>query len=111
MAEGLTFDEALTSYVGQFGRGQQLIVAAAALFSIPNAVVSLLWVFVCVDPISVRSWRCTSASHQQCSSVWQAADPHQAFCELPRDQWEWTDYGNNHCSVRGHTMQPAVDRR
>ncbi|WIA39494.1 hypothetical protein OEZ86_005592 [Tetradesmus obliquus] len=91
--QGLTFDEALTHYVGEFGKGQLRIVGAASLLGIPNGLIFLLWVMVTIDPIKNHAWRCNSAADAACAAVWAAPTSH-AFCELPAGAWQWTNYNS-----------------
>lgn len=89
--EGITFDTALTDYVGQFGKGQLRILLVASLFRIPEACAFLLWVFTSTDPISSRRWVCNAgAADTACSAVFDSPDPATDFCQLSPDQWRWT---------------------
>lgn len=89
----LTYDEALTKYVGEFGKGQRLIVALTSLFFLPNVVFFYLLVFVAMDPVKQRLWECTSSSDEACMTVWQSASPSQGFCQLSPAQWHWVQEG------------------
>lgn len=91
----LTFDEALTKHVGEFGRGQRRVVLLASLFGLPNGLVFLLWVFLSIDPIKSRAWSCVDAADAACSAVLHAPQQNvaAAFCQLPKDTWQWTSRG------------------
>lgn len=99
----LSYDEALTKHIGQFGRGQWLQVLWASLPQIANAAAFFLWVFVTINPINNHSWSCTDPSDAACTAVWQQDSPtSQSFCGLRTDQWQWTSQGEYHtrcCSV------------
>lgn len=62
MARGLTFDEALTKYVGEFGKGQVRIFLLGSLAWVPNAILILMMVFANRNPLSDRQWHCTDPS-------------------------------------------------
>lgn len=88
----LTFDEVLTHYIGEFGRGQRQHVAILSLFGVPNGLMFLLWVMVTVDPIKTLHWQCTDPGDLSCSAVHAAPTSH-AFCQLPAGSWHWTSTG------------------
>ena len=90
----LTFDETLTQYIGEFGRGQQLIVLIVSVLAIPNGLISLLWVMMTIDPIQNHHWQCIDPSNATCNAVY-AAPSSQAFCDLPADSWQWTNSGDH----------------
>lgn len=94
---GLTYDEALTKYVGEFGRGQLAIVVLQSLFFLPNVVFFYLLVFVAVDPIKQRLWECTSTTDAVCMAVYTSDNPRTTvptgFCDLSPSQWRWVNRG------------------
>ena len=55
-----SLDHLLTSQIGQFGRGQLLIMVAASLSYVPMVLVLMLMVFVSLDPVEARLWSCTN---------------------------------------------------
>ncbi|KAF8063038.1 Orct2 [Scenedesmus sp. PABB004] len=85
----LTFDEALTGYVGELGRGQQRVIALVSLLSIPNGLIFLLWVFLTIDPVCARAWACADATDAACAAVW-ARPTAAGLCGLPRGAWAWS---------------------
>lgn len=90
----LTYDEALTKQIGQFGPGQWQAVLWASMFSIANAAAFFFWTFATVDPVSDHGWSCASAADAACAAVWQQSTPNrQSFCSLAADQWHWTSQG------------------
>lgn len=89
----LTFDEVLTQYVGEFGRGQKLIVFLVSLLAVPNGLISLLWVMMTIDPIKNRHWHCVDPSNMACNAVY-ASPSSQALCDLPTASWQWTNTGD-----------------
>lgn len=91
----ITFDEALTHYVGEFGSGQKRVVLASSVLSVSNALAFLLLVFLChPDPVLQHHWQCTSEEDYVCLSIWSSSDPVSAgFCALPRDAWYWSSTG------------------
>jgi hypothetical protein len=62
MPRGLTFDDALTKYVGEFGKGQVRIFLLGSLAWVPNAILILMMVFANRNPLSDRQWHCTDPS-------------------------------------------------
>lgn len=91
----LTYDEVLTKYVGEFGRGQQLIVALTSLFYLPNVIFFYLLVFVAVDPIKQRKWECIDSTDAACMAVWDSDNPSQRFCQLSNTEWQWVNHGRS----------------
>jgi hypothetical protein len=92
---GLTLDEALTKYIGDFGRGQLFIWTLASLFWIPNAVVILLLVFTLGSPVTDRAWECVNPTDTICQQALASPTPAAAFCSLGSDQWRWTTAGHS----------------
>lgn len=92
----ITFDDALTHYIGEFGRGQRQLVAILSLFGISNGFVLLLWVMVTIDPVKALQWRCTDPGDLSCSAVHAASNSYTspAFCQLPAGSWHWTSTGD-----------------
>lgn len=88
---GLTFDQALTQYVGEFGRGQIANFVLASLVWIPNAVIILLLVFSVGSPIKDKAWECVDPADPACVAVLTSTDPAVGFCGLQRDQWRWLE--------------------
>jgi OCT family organic cation transporter-like MFS transporter 4/5 len=93
--QGLTLDEALTKYIGDFGRGQLFIWTLASLFWIPNAVVILLLVFTLGSPVADRAWECVNPTDTLCQQALASSTPATAFCSLGQDQWRWTNTGHS----------------
>jgi hypothetical protein len=91
---GLTYDQALAQYVGDFGRGQILNFVLASLVWIPNAMLILQLVFSMGNPVRDRAWECTDAADAACAAVLASASPEEGFCRLRRDQWAWTRPGD-----------------
>jgi hypothetical protein len=90
----MTYDEALTKHIGQFGPGQWKLCLWASIPQLANAAAFFLWVFITVDAAANHSWRCTDSSDVSCAAVWQQDSPSsQAFCTLWADQWQWTSQG------------------
>uniref|UniRef100_A0A383VW07 Major facilitator superfamily (MFS) profile domain-containing protein n=1 Tax=Tetradesmus obliquus TaxID=3088 RepID=A0A383VW07_TETOB len=89
--QGISFDDALSKYVGEFGKGQVAIYVSACLLQIPNAVLILLMVFSLGSPITSRSWACTAdaAADPACAAVYLKPDT-AGFCALSPSQWTWT---------------------
>eukprot|EP00878_Enallax_costatus_P032504 GHUV01035724.1.p1 GENE.GHUV01035724.1~~GHUV01035724.1.p1 ORF type:complete len:112 (+),score=10.98 GHUV01035724.1:115-450(+) len=101
----LTFDEILTQYIGDFGRGQKLIVLIVSVLAIPNGLISLLWVMMTIDPIKNHHWQCVDPSDATCNAVYVAPSS-QDFCDLPADTWHWTNSGDHsspHSARNTHT--------
>lgn len=90
--QACTFDEALIKHIGQFGRGQRRVVGLTSLFQVLNALAFMLWVFVCMNPVSSRSWECTDPEDTACSAAWVTSSK-EAFCSLPTASWRWTNQG------------------
>lgn len=90
---GLTYDEALSKHVGEYGRGHVLIVALTSLFYIPNVIYFYLLVFTAVDPVKQRLWECTDTTDQACMAFWEVGVPRERFCELSPSQWRWLNKG------------------
>jgi hypothetical protein len=65
----LTYDEALTKHIGQFGPGQWLALVWASTHEIANAAALFIWVFLTVDPIASHSWKCTQPTDAQCAAA------------------------------------------
>jgi MFS family permease len=86
----LTFDNALTKYIGDFGLGQIIIFTLASLMWVPNAVLILLLVFSLGSPVTDRQWTCNQADDATCAAVWSSPDPAVSFCSLNPSQWSWT---------------------
>ena len=55
-----SLDDLLESQIGQFGKGQLLIMTAASLVFVPMALVLMLMVFITKDPVEARLWSCTN---------------------------------------------------
>lgn len=92
---GLTYDQALTQYVGECGRGQVINFVLASSLWIPNAVLILLLVFSLGNPVKSRHWECADAADAACQAALAAADPAAGFCGLARAQWRWTRPGES----------------
>jgi hypothetical protein len=90
----LTYDEALTKHIGQFGPGQRLSLLWASTHEIANAAALFIWGFLTVNPIASHSWSCTDPADALCMAVWQQDHPEtHSFCSLRADQWQWTNQG------------------
>lgn len=88
---GLSLDDALSRYIGEFGRAQIRTCIIASLFWVPNALLILLMVFhVSPNPIKQHWWQCTNATDATCTAAFSSADPSAALCQLPRSSWQWT---------------------
>ncbi|GFR46601.1 hypothetical protein Agub_g8204 [Astrephomene gubernaculifera] len=88
---GLSFDDALTKYVGEFGRSQIRTMLIASLFWVGNALLILLMVFhASPSPIKEHWWHCNDANDSRCTEVFALKDPTREVCDLPRDSWSWT---------------------
>jgi hypothetical protein len=89
-AAGLTWDQALAQYVGEFGRGQIINFVLASLVWVPNAMLILLLVFSVGSPVKDRAWACVDQGDVACAAVLASSDPTEGFCGLRRAQWRWT---------------------
>ncbi len=87
---GLTFDQALTQYVGEFGKGQITNFWLASLVWIPNAMLVLLLVFSVGSPVKDHEWACVDQADAACADVFSRLDPSKGFCGMERSQWQWT---------------------
>lgn len=92
--DSITYDDALTKTVGQFGPGQWLILTCASIPQLANAAAFFLWVFITVDPAINHGWECRDDTDAACKAVWQQASPSSSsLCGLHPDQWTWTSQG------------------
>ncbi|GLI62485.1 hypothetical protein VaNZ11_005116 [Volvox africanus] len=88
---GITLDEALTKYVGEFGRSQIRILLVASLFWIGNALLILLMVFhASPSPLKEHWWHCNNPADTRCAEVYALEDPSRDICDLPSNTWSWT---------------------
>ncbi|KAF8065845.1 OCT4 [Scenedesmus sp. PABB004] len=92
----ISFDDALSKYIGEAGRGQLAVYVAASLLQIPNALIILLLVFSLggnpsADP---AAWACVAdaAADPACAAARRAGDA-AAFCALRPKQWAWAAPG------------------
>jgi hypothetical protein len=90
----VTFDEALTKHIGQFGPGQWRILSASSLCLISNAAAFFFWTLATVNPVQNHSWECVNPTDSACQAVKQQELPsRQAFCALPAGSTRWTSEG------------------
>jgi hypothetical protein len=82
----MDFDDLLTAHVGEWGRGQLLVLLGASAGWATLAVAVLSMVFVTQTP----PWSCTSADDALCQQQFllQQHDP-TALCKLTADQYRW----------------------
>eukprot|EP00879_Flechtneria_rotunda_P032930 GHRR01036405.1.p1 GENE.GHRR01036405.1~~GHRR01036405.1.p1 ORF type:complete len:104 (-),score=11.67 GHRR01036405.1:361-672(-) len=92
---GITFDEALSKCIGEFGRGQRRVVGLTSAFWLANGFVFLVWVFMSKDPVAGLSWECSDPSDTACNAVWRSSKPAEGFCMLSSIQWHWTSRGES----------------
>lgn len=101
----MTFEEALIKRVGQFGRGQWLILSASSLCLIANAAAFFFWwaslnlhppcrqhaclvvampdhcpvpahrTFAAGNPVATHQWACSDPADSACRAVWQQDAP------------------------------------
>jgi hypothetical protein len=106
----MTYDEAPSKHIGQFGPGQWRQVFWASIPQVACATVFFLWVFVAVDPVANHSWTCNNPADAACAVVWQQEVPSSSsFCSLSPDQWQWTSQGARvqHCQRHNLGCHPA----
>jgi hypothetical protein len=100
MDKPLTYDEALSKHIGQFGPGQWLQVFWASIPQIANAAAFFLWTFITINPVADHSWRCSSPADAACAAMWQQEVPSSSsFCSLSPDQWQWSSQGEHSLSA------------
>ena len=100
---GITFDEALTKHVGQFGPGQWRTLGAASVSLLANAAAFFFWVFATVNPITNHHWECTSAIDKACQAVKQQEVPSSAaFCALPAGSTQLVSVLHSHLVHQSH---------
>lgn len=90
-SNGLTFDQALVSGVGELGRGQLVILLLVSLCNIANAFVVLLMVFNNKNPVKEHWFVCTGPTDTMCQQIYSLQDPSTEFCKMSNGQWDWTE--------------------
>lgn len=114
MAPSLTFDEALTRHVGQFGPGQWWILSASSLCLIANAAAFFFWTLAAGNPVLGHAWECVQPTDSSCQAIKQQEAPSkQDFCALPAGSTLWTSQGGcglaQACGRSGTPLHTAAD--
>lgn len=82
----MDFDALLVSHVGEWGRGQLLVLLAASTGWATLGVAVLSMVFVTQTP----AWSCVAADDTLCHQQFLQQHHHpSALCRLTRDQFVW----------------------
>lgn len=79
----MQFDDVLTCYVGDWGRGQLVLLLASSSSWITLSLIVLSMVFVTQKP----KWDCLSTADTMCLLVLQQQGD---LCDLSHDQYTWT---------------------
>lgn len=82
VAMGTVVDDILVQQLGQFGRGQLILLAVSGLGWANLAMQVFLTTFTAADPLSPGSWQCRS-TFTQCTDA-------KGVCALPPGELIWT---------------------